>query len=183
MLNLLLSQIKALPFDFDAEVAKFLQAKKDHLMTEGKPAPTAHPMVEASVIRIPGKVLDAARGIVEPDDFKADYQIADDTPAPPTLEQKKAALAQLALNEAASLIEQIAPRLKSRLFDFQVRDASARRLSGTASDADEEVMDEHASRGEKQDAIMRHLAEVESQIHDLTADHVDVWKAPPFPKV
>lgn len=92
-----LSQIKAMP-DFEARVHAFVQAKKDHLITEGVGAPTEHHVVESAVRRIPGDGK-------TPDDFVADYTIVDDTmpaaPAP-TLDQRKAWAIDAALIEKAN---------------------------------------------------------------------------------
>ena len=170
-----LSQMKTLLFDFEAEVRNFIQAKKDHLTTEGVPAPTTHHFVEAAVRRIPGTVN-------QPDDFVADYTIVDDTPPAPTLDERKSALAAQVNADAAALLNQIAPPLKQRLFQFQVNDASRRAPLGTQTDADKAIIAESIARQEKIDAVYRHVAELESQIHDLTDETIDGWKAAPFPE-
>jgi hypothetical protein len=171
-----LSWVKSLGFDFEAEVHKFVQAKKDHLKTEGVPAPAAHPAVEAAVRRIPGSKT-------QPDDFVADYEILDDMPPPPTLDEKKAALAQQYLGQAVAMVEGITPPLKKRMMGFQLSDAHARKAAGTATDSDDAIIAQHQDLSKKHDAIWRHLAQIESQIDDLTADQIDVWKATPFPAV
>ena len=182
-----LSEIKKLSFDFETEVRNFVQAKKDHLNTEGVPAPTHHPWVEASVRRIAGEIQrSGATTIIHSDDFVPDYQIVDDTPPPPTLDDKKAKLAQDVGMQANALAEKILPRLKRKLFDFQAGDAA--KAIALAQEAQQEpdpvhkfAWDAHLARQEKVEAIYRHAAELESQIHDLTEDQVDVWQGAPFP--
>lgn len=185
MPKFLLSQVKALPFDFEAEVAKFIQAKKDHLLTEGQAAPSApHQMVEDAVRRVPAPVELLKDGKTSPhtspDDFVADYQIEDDSPPPPTIAEKRSAIAAGVNAEANALTEQIMPRLKQKLFGLQFNEAFS-------VPEDKRTPEQHATiaahndRMQKAHAIFRHVAEVESQIHDLPDDMVDVWKAPPFP--
>jgi hypothetical protein len=189
MPNFSLTEVKKLPFDFEDEVKKFVQAKKDHLLTEGVPAPTHHPWVEMSVRRIPGQVeRSGGMTIIQPDDFVPDYTIIDDTPPPPSLAEKKAKIADEINRQAEALASQIAPPLKRKLFDVRIRDAhQAAGLAQAAhqepSAADKATIAEHEARNAKIDAIYRHVAELESQIHDLTEDQVDVWKGAPFPDV
>ena len=184
-----LSELKKLPFDFDDEVRRFLQAKKDHLTTEGEPAPTSHPWVEMSVKRIPGEIQrSGATTIIHPDDFVMDYRIEDDTPLPPTLDEKKAKLAEEINKQANAMVQKILPPLKRKLWEFEANDAA--RAIGVAQAANQEpdavhkfAWDAHIARTEKVGAIYRHAAELESQIHDLTEDQVDVWKGAPFPAI
>lgn len=180
-----LSQLMLLPFDFKAEVTKLVQAKKDHLTTEGVPAPSAiHPYVEMAVRRVPASVELLHDGKpsphTTPDDFVADYEIEDDSPLPPTVAQKKDALAAKVNAEANALSEQIAPRLKQKLFNLQFGEAFAV-PEDKRTPEQQATIAEQMDRLQKSQAIFRHVAEVESQIHDLPDDMVDVWKAPPFP--
>jgi hypothetical protein len=179
-----LSAVKTLPFDFEAEVKKFVQAKKDHLTTEGESAPTAHPVVEAAVRRIRGG-MDPQTGFHHPDDFVADYSIVDDTPPPtppPTLDEMKQVLAAQVQANANALVNQIMPPLKQRIFQFQVGDALRRATAGAQTDADKAIIAESMERQDKTESIYRHVALLESQIHDLTAETIDRWKAAPFPE-
>jgi hypothetical protein len=173
MVQFYLSQLKTLAFDFEDAVQAFIQAKRDHLTTEGVPAPTAHPAVEAAVRRIPGTVD-------VPDDFVADYQIVDDTPAPPTLAERKAALAAGVSMQASAAANEIMPPLKSRLVTLQVIDANAV-PEDERTEAQKTTMAEHNLRSKRMQAVNRHHAELESQIDDLTDETIDGWKAEPFP--
>jgi hypothetical protein len=76
-----LSVISKMPFDFESAVWDFIKAKKDHLLTEGFPAPAApNAMVENAVRRIPGYFNSDTDFVL--DDFAPDYEIIDDMPAP-----------------------------------------------------------------------------------------------------
>lgn len=192
MTDFLLSQIKAFGFDdashLHAAVEAFIAAKKEHLKTEGQPAPTApHPAVEAAVKRIPGSIT--FRGGVPdpstqtPDDFVADYRIIDDTPPPPTVEEKKAAIAAKINAEGRQRLSQIVPPLKAKLLEIQFNDASAAQVAGTMTEAHQAALADYQLRVEKSQKIMRHVAELESQLHDLPDDMIDIWKWPAFPEV
>lgn len=108
----LLSHIKALPFDFDAKVAEFIAAKKAHALTVGEAAPSApHHWIEQAVRRVS---VDGAA-----DDFVADYELIDDTPPPPTLEQKKHQLVISVAQASAEAVNALIPRLKGRLWSME----------------------------------------------------------------
>lgn len=181
-----LTALKGLPFDFEQAVKDFVQAKKDHLLTEGVPAPAApHHMVEAAVRRIPGSVT-FVKGVPVPgsqqmDDFVADYQIVDDTPPAPTLEERKSVVAAKINSEATGLRNQINPPLKVKLLSIQYHEALDAELAGKATTSDHEVLQAWEDRQQKLKAIDRHVAKLESQLHDLPADMVDLWKWAPFP--
>jgi hypothetical protein len=173
MPKFLLSWIKALPFDFEPAVQEFIDAKKHHLTTEGVPAPTAHPTVEAAVRRIPGTVD-------VPDDFVPDYQIVDDTPDPPSLDERKMLLASKLDSQATSLMHAIVPPLKSHLMNIQVGDAQIVPES-QRTDEQKATIADHEARSQKTHAIFRHLAVLKDQIHDLTDATIDTWEPAPFP--
>lgn len=193
-LQLKLSQIKALPFDFDAEVEKFRQAKIKHALSEGEPAPSAtHPWVEHAVSRV------AVEGA--PDDFVADHVVDDDTPPPPTFEERKRRIADETRTAAQRAMEAIIPPLKQRLWDR--RHAQVIKAMGAVKANDGETIeawraralntvqqaqpDDHAhyvaheGRKAKIEAIIDRLAQAESDIHDLTEATIDSWKQPSFP--
>jgi hypothetical protein len=181
-----LSWLKALPFDFEKEVAAFVQAKKDHLLTEGSAAPTHHPSVEAAVKRIPGSVQfdDKGKPMPEtqtPDDFVADYQIYDDTPPPPTVEQKKTAIAATCSEFAQALLNENIPPLKARIWQMQYADAVQAKAKEQASNEQLTTIADYEARQARAQRIVRHLAEMESQLHDLPEDMIDIWKPEPFP--
>lgn len=84
MIQIPLSQIST-PSEFDADVVKHRAALERHM--RGKPdvaAPTADPLVQSVIRRVPQKGPVASRG---PDDFVIqEYGIVDDHPKPPEVE-------------------------------------------------------------------------------------------------
>jgi hypothetical protein len=199
-LQIALSHVKALPFDFEEAVAAFIKAKQDHRTKTGEAAPSPpHALVEAAVKRVPGSI-DPPR----PDDFVADYEIVDDTPpppVPPTLDERKKALAFKVGQATAAAAAQVMPPLKRRLWDYEHArierdiyavqrkenepnaDWKARGLSAVqkASPADHAAYLAHEDRKAKVVAIVHHLAVCESAIHDLTEATIDAWAPAPFP--
>lgn len=160
--------------NFDQAVADFVEAKKNHVKTVNKAAPTAHHLVEAAVRRVPG-----AKN--KPDDFLPDYRVIDDMPAP-TLEEKRAALAHKVSQDAAAVLEKAMPRLKTRLFTLQAQEALTKKPEDHTP-ADKALIAEHEARQKKHTAVLWHVAQLESEIADLDADQVDVWKGAPFPEI
>jgi hypothetical protein len=189
--KIVLSAVKALPFDFKAEVEKHAAALMEHRTKEGVEAPSViHPWVEAAVSRVQHPV-----SAERPDDFISDYVITDDTPPPPTLEQRKTVLADEASHAAIIALNALVPPRKRNLFAFRHRDALAafvildrKMAEATMSKADFEIlasphrviMAEHEDREAKVQAVYRKLAQVHSDIDDLTDETVDGWKLPPF---
>jgi hypothetical protein len=195
-LKLSLSQVKSMPFDFEAAVQDFIGAKKHHQSTDGEPAPSArHQMVEAAVKRVPGSI-DPPR----PDDFVADYEIVDDTPPQPSLDQRKAVLVAALGTAANAAIAAVIPPLKRRLWDLEqhriavllngaklesVKDETpeARRARALATLSADDLAHylAHEARNKKIDAIVYQVAKAESAIHDLTEETLPTWKPPAFP--
>jgi hypothetical protein len=175
-LQLALSHVKALPFDFAAEVEKFRRAKLDHLSTVGEPAPSApHHWVEDAVRRVPGSI-DPPRV----DDFVADFEIVDDTPPAPTLDQRKQALAHQAAQAFHEAQAKIVPPLKARLVAIEVQRAmmveEAKRSPAQAA-----TLKAADDRNARLEMIHFHLATLESEIHDLTEDSIETWRPKAFP--
>jgi hypothetical protein len=175
-MELNLSYIKALPFDFGNAIEAHIKALKAHQTTVGEPAPIAHALVERAVRRVQYPI-DAKK----PDDFVADYTVVDDTPPPPTLDQRKTALAVNAQALCQEAMDAASPPLKRRLADMEAGrammvDPAKRTPAQLAAIAAQQA------RGVKSEAILFHLATLESQIHDLTEQTIDGWKPAPFPK-
>lgn len=171
-LKINLSDVKALSFSFDGAVDAHINAMKAHQTTIGEAAPAAHPLVEQAIRRVQYPI--EAR---KPDDFVKDFQVIDDSPS---LEERKTALAQAVHMRATTAIQTIMPPLKQRLREMQYHDALAVKIEDRSS-AQKATIAEHQSRTSKISAVMRHLAQQESDIHDLTEDTIDDWKPAPFP--
>lgn len=195
-LKIALSHVKAMPFDFEAEVEKYRQARVHHQTTEGEGAPSAPDvMVERAVKRVPREGV--------PDDFVADYEIVNDTPPVrvPTLDERKAVLAGAVNTKANELIAAIAPPLKRRFWAIEHqriqgemqkvakkenepldvwRDRALGIIKATVPADCDHVLAEEA-RHKKIAAISRHAAVCESDIHDLTEETIGGWSMPPFP--
>lgn len=197
-LKVKLSQIKALPFDFDAEVTKYIAALVAHQKTVGEAASTApHPWIELAVKRVqypieavhqptnesgepvgePVKFMSSEK----PDTFERDVEIEDDTPSPPTLDEQKAKLAADAIKAADAAVAVFFPPLKRRL--FQIHADRARSTLPPEKRTPEQVAIIAAADAidAKANAVQLHLAQIEDAIHDLTADNIDGYAMPPFP--
>lgn len=177
MLEILLSQVKALPLDFEAAVAAHIKALEEHRFTEGEPAPAVpHLLVEAAIAR-KQYPIEAGR----PDDFVPAYRIIDDTPPPPTLEERKAALVHEALVMMHKALNDITPPLKAGLWSYQLADISKTDERQRTAEQNAFMMD-HEVRQQKTEAAHRHLTQLHSDIDDLTETTIDRWTPAPFPK-
>lgn len=173
----MLSHIKALPFDFESAVSAHIKALEAHRFTENEPAPAApHPLVELAVARVQYPI---EAGI--PDTFVPAYRIVDDTPPPPTLEERKEAMAAQLAAQAKSVIDGIVPPLKRRLWDFQYSEAATTTAALRTPDQKAFIVN-HDARNERVYAVNRHLAQLHSDVHDLTETTIDRWTPAPFPK-
>lgn len=167
-----LSRLGCAASDFDAAVTAYIKAKKDHQNTIGEPAPTAPPMVEAAVRVVPGSIEEERA-----DDYVADYSVEDDSPS---LDERKIALANDVTAQANKAIDAVSPPLKRRLWDYQ--HAEAAKPDPLLRSAEQKaVVEAHEARSDKVQEIYRHLAQMHSDIHDLTDATFDAWKPAPFP--
>lgn len=221
MFKISLSQVKALPFDFEDEVKKYAAALEAHRTAVGEPAPSViHPWVEAAVVRKQYPVEMSHQPVItypnpetgelvtepvgepvkfigseKPDDFVPEYEIVDDTPPPPTLDERKMALVSHVAELAHKAVHVIEPPLKRNLFAFQLTDAQRavdtlhnQVRSGAITQSDFELMvaphrsaaAKHNERTDKVQAIYRKLAQAHADIHDLTDATIDEWKPPEF---
>lgn len=173
MLELKLSQIKALPFDFEAAVAGYVAALEHHRYTENEPAPVVpHPLVEAAVTRKQYPVFTE-----KPDDFVKNYTVIDDTPS---LEERKEILAHEAARLAGEAMKIITPPLKQNMWHYQFADIM-RVIEEDRTPEQVAFLAEHDARELRKVAVHRHLAKLHSDIHDLTAETIDAWQPAPFP--
>jgi hypothetical protein len=167
--RILKSNIINLGFDYAAAVEAFRQAKLDHRFTEGEPAPAAIAIVEAAVKRVPQE-----NG---PDDFVADYEIVDDLPPPPTLQERKRELTnQVHLQEMEAYIAVI-PRGKRRLLEIQHREITGKPPEQRTAE-DVAFLEDYDAKQSRIQAITKAGAILEAQIEDLTEETIAGWRMP-----
>ena len=160
-LKLKKSQVDALPFDFEKAVRDFIAAKEAHRFTGGA-APTADAPVEAAVRRVQYPIE-----AEKPDDFVADYQIEDDTPPPPTLEQRKQAMIAESRQAEQAAIEALMPAGKWRLLDMEFQRAMAV-PEGDRSPEQVRVTEQRRDLDAAIDSIRYAAAKREADIEDIT---------------
>jgi hypothetical protein len=180
-MQIALSQLKAHGFAdeaaFSAAVAAHLAAHREHQQTVGVAAPSpASSIIEHAVRRVQYPI-DAGK----PDDFVADFEVIDDTPPPPSLEERKMALAVQVQAAATQALHAFTPPLKARMLNLQVAEAAVIDETKRTS-VQRALLADAESRAKRELAVHRHWAELESQIHDLTEATIDQWKPAPFPE-
>lgn len=173
MLQVLKSQIDALPFDYREAVRQHAIALEKHRFSTGSPMPVAHPLVEAAIVRVrsPGPPE-------KPDDIRAEYQIVDDTPPPPpdpTLEQKKAGLYQAIQQAETAAIMAVEPPGRARLIELDAQEAFAKREEDR-TEADNDAIDVFMRYQDDVKAIRRRAANAMAEVDALTAETVDAWQ-------
>lgn len=190
--------------DFPKAVADYIKALEAHRFTEGVPAPTAHPLVERAVLRVQHPVEavhqpvhtytdEAGEEVTEPvgepvrfvsstqpDDFVPNYVLIDDTPPPPSLDERKAELASNWARQAENIVNEVSPPLKRGLWALQRADAG-KVPEELRTPEQKAAIAQADARSAKVHAVQRHLAQLHSDIHDLTAETIDAWKPAPFP--
>lgn len=194
-MKLLLSQVKALPFDLATEVDGYIAALKRHQHTTGEAPPAAkHPLIERCVVRTRYSIQEGRA-----DDLAPSIEIEDDTPAVEAasalaLEVRKAQLANAAAQEAQRLAAAVSPVLKRRLTAIQYSDAQREKAQLSDIPVAKRFPD-HAQRISRLNVIIashdqrlgqllaleRHLAKLEAEIHDLNEVTIEAWKPAPFP--
>lgn len=161
---------------FAAAVESYRLARVGHSQTIGEPAPTPSIAgIEQLVVRIPPDADNDER-------FETRYEIINDVPpppAPPTLDEKKAAHLVKVNELLQKALTDTTPALKRRLWEHLY--AEAMEVPEPQRTADQQVfMRQHEGRRKHEKVLGRHLAVLESQIDDLTAETVDAWKPAPF---
>ncbi len=165
------SVIAGLPFDYAAAVEQFRQAKLAHRFT-GDIAPSAPALIEAAVRRVP------IEG--QADDFVTDYEVIDDTPPAPTLDERKMALLnEIRTAEAAAFVKIISPGRQKLLF-LDLAPIYAK-PEADRTDAERELVASAVALDKRREAIQRHAAAQEIEVEDLTEATIDGWKPAAFP--
>lgn len=207
-IEILLSQLGGHREAFEKDVSDHIAALEAHSHTEGKAAPSAHPLVEAVVARIQHPVeamhqpertyqkeVDGELVTVtepygdpipfvssdQPDSFVANYKIVDDLPPPPTLDERKAKLADDLTHQAQKIIDTLVPPLKRGFWDIQYSEAVTVDPPTLRTADQKATVERHEARNTKVRAVYRHLAQMHSAIHDLTDETFDGWSPSPWP--
>lgn len=158
------------PDAFEKAVKKHIKAKMDHRGKEGEPAPTASPLIEKCIKRIPPS---------GPDTFEADYEIVDDSPPPKTLAERKAELIALIGREEQAAMEALMPMGKRRLRQFEI--ARIQQIEpGTRTDRDKALLKEQEELDEMGRKVALHAARQQAAVEDLTEETIDNWKPAEF---
>jgi hypothetical protein len=150
------------------------------------PPPSAHPDIINSIVE-------------DGDDYNIQYELFDDTP-PKTLDDHKNELNHILNIAARTAHEKIYPSRKMMLLEMDVTDINQdvmdaynklkkktpealQALYDGLPKAKKDKLDQYKTIQSKQQKVMRHLAEQQAEIHDLTDKNVKTWKHAPFPEV
>lgn len=116
-------------------------------------------------------------------ELEIDYEIVDDTPPPPTDEERLARLriecrSRLLQLESAA-INAVLPPGKARA--YSIREADIRKDPGLPSSEEGAFLAEQEERARKIDAIHRAGAAQEATIEDLNEEELKTWQPASFP--
>lgn len=169
---------------FDRAVEDYVGARTAHSRTIGEPRPVAHPLVEAVVQRyLPPPDLMPDEDPVER--FASAYTVVDDTPppapepVPPTLAERKQALAMAVAVKAEAASESIWPALTRRL--VTAKSMAAWKVPEDARTPEQvEAIVEFQGLQQKMAALDLRHGELEHEIHGLTEETIGAWQVPDF---
>ena len=156
------------PAGFVSAVEAHRQALLAHRFT-GDAAPTAHPLVEAAVVRVP------CEG--GPDDFVSDFEVVDDLPAPVDL--RAALLARIHIAEGTAALAVIG-NAALRLLSIDAREAALKPVADRTA-ADVAALDRMQDVARRRTAIDRHGAVLGALVEDLPADQLATFEFEAFP--
>lgn len=159
---------------FENAVKKHIARLKAANFEHNKPRPTADPLVEQSIKRVPG-------GKDKPDDYQADYEIVDDINTVPerSLDEKKRLWHDALIHAEVAAKNAVIPQRKVRLVNLAFS-AALNVAEDVRSDADKKTIADHQEMVKKMQDIELIAATAESEIEDLTDATVDNWKLPNF---
>lgn len=155
-------------WEMEAHDKHMAMVKKDPKTYQPYPAPVAHPDVLNCIVNKNGK-------------YNIDFEIVDDSTVG-TLEERKNRLSTQLHQSVQSAVEKIIPARKRPLVNIEVHDilvvpeeerTKAQKKRLTAVQSQDEAINK----------LLRHHAQIESDIHDLTDKTIDGWKFPPLPEV
>jgi hypothetical protein len=165
------SVIDGMGIDYPAEVEAFRQAKLAHRFT-GDVAPSAPAIIEHAVRRVP--VEGAA------DDFVTDYEVVDDTPPPPTLQERKAALVSTIRSMEAAASAEIVTPARERLMGLDLNEVYVK-PDADRNDADRALVAKMTDVAARKATINRHAVLLEIEVEDLNEADIDGWVPAAFP--
>lgn len=148
--------------------------KQMELVQEGKadpyPSPTAHPDIMASVIEEAG-------------DWNISYRIEDNAPKPnvKSLDQKKTDLVNDVIQTAGELQNKIYPSLKLPLLSIKTVQALSV-PEEERTDDQKKIIEINKGVSDKMNELNMAVAQMHSDIADLTEKNIDTWK-PSFPEI
>ena len=157
---------------FENAVQNYIDSLHAFNRVVGKPRPTAvHPLVERAVKRI------QTQG--QPDQYVSDYVVIDDTPPPPTLEDKKNKLMNDLRMAESEAMNKVFPHRKARLAQLKYSKAIA--VPEDALTAEHDIVIIAALNVQATfDKIAIVAAQAESDIEDLTEQTIAHWHLPTF---
>ena len=133
----------------------------------GEPRPTAPDLIEQCMGRVqaPGK----------PDDFVIlPYEIIDDTPAAPTLQDKK----DLLLHKISVLMQEkfddLMPKGKAKLIEFKAMLGNAKKAKDR-TDEDNEFIKLKNDLSKEWSALYERSLYLSAEVEDLTEENIDSW--------
>lgn len=158
---------------FSTLVEEHRQALIVHGKSIGVPAPIPKIYgLEACIVR-------TAATDEHEESFVSDFEIVDDLPPPPTLDEKKMVHVRTTHELFNKAISDAFPQLKRRLWGLTYEDI-VEKPTAARSDSERLFQRQHEARLKYEKDAYRHLARLESEIDDLTSDTVDGWKPEPF---
>lgn len=168
-----------IPENFHELVLEHRRLMMDHRATVNKPAPQCPvPFVDQCVRKIRPDPNGA-------DEYVVDYRVVDDTPppppepTPPNLEEKKLKLLlEVQKAEQELLDAKRPPHGKVRL--LQIKASNAQSKGDEATDDEKQALADLRALNELQDAVNLKVAEIMSDIEDLTEENIDQWVMPPL---
>lgn len=137
----------------------------------GVPMPVAHPLLDSLIAAIPRK--DPL-----PDDFViAPYTIFDDTPAPPTLEERKAGLLYELIQAGQATRDAILSPARANLLNLNATEAMSV-AEETRTPDQVAVIAAYVAFQARAVEIAQNAAHAAVEIEDLSEAGVDTWKVP-----
>lgn len=175
MQQIKLSDIKQAGYTQDGftdAMARYRQELMDHRFTgNARPVPE-QAWMENLIRRVQYPIAEE-----KPDDFELDFEIVDDTPPPPTLDEQKDVLRAEVGRCARAAQRAILPPGKAQLLELDASEAHAVPL-GKRSAEQSKAIEAFDAYVKAIQGLNRRAAEALAEIDDLTADTIGKWSCP-----